>query len=43
MAPRIEFYAFRYRDPRMDKWVQARNVATREEIAQRYAFWEAGG
>ena len=40
MAPRIELYAFWYRDPRTGKWTRARYVATREEIAQRYAEWQ---
>jgi hypothetical protein len=40
MAPRIELFAFRYRDPVSRKWVRARYVATREEIGQRYAEWE---
>jgi len=35
--PRLELYAFRYRDPRSGKWVGARYVATSEEIAERYA------
>ena len=40
MAPRIELFAFRYRDPISGKWTRARYVATREEIEQRYAEWE---
>ena len=41
--PRIELFAFRYRDPRTRKWIRARYVATREEIAARYAEWEIIG
>ena len=41
--PRLELFAFRYRDPRTRKWIRARYVATREEIAQRHAAWEIVG
>jgi hypothetical protein len=37
MAPRIELFAFRYRDPRTGKWIRARYVAERQEIGERYA------
>lgn len=37
MAPRIELYAFRYRNPRTGNWVRARYVAPLEEIAKRHA------
>ena len=40
MTPRIEVFAFRYRDPISGKWNRARYVATREEIEQRYSEWE---
>ena len=43
MAPRIELFAFRYRDPIGRKWIRARYVATREEIAQRYEHFEILG
>ena len=43
MAPRLELFAFRYRDPRTGKWVRARYRAEREEIAARYAEWEIIG
>jgi hypothetical protein len=43
MAPRIELYAFRYRDPRTSKWLRARYVATRQEIAARYVEHEIIG
>jgi hypothetical protein len=43
MAPRIELFAFRYRDPRTGKWIRARYVATRDEIAQRHSEWEITG
>ena len=43
MAPRIELFPFRYRDPRTGKWIRARYVATREDIAARYAEWEITG
>ena len=34
---RITLYAFRYRDRLTGKWVKARYVAERHEIAARYA------
>ena len=37
--PRTELF-FRYRNPRTGKWMRARYVATREEIAARYTEWE---
>ena len=40
MAPRLELFAFRYRDPRTGKWIRARYRATLEEIAQRYPQFE---
>jgi len=40
MAPRLELFAFRYRDPRTGKWTRARYRADRDEIAARYAEWE---
>jgi hypothetical protein len=36
-------YAFRYRDARTKKWVLARYMATRIEIAARYSEWEIVG
>jgi len=39
MAPRVELFTFRYRDPRTGKWNRARYVATREENAA--ARWRA--
>jgi hypothetical protein len=33
MAPRLELFAFRYRQHLTGKWIRARYVATREEIA----------
>jgi hypothetical protein len=41
--PRIELFAFRFRDPLTGKWVRARYVAERHEIAARYAVWEITG
>ncbi len=41
--PRIELFAFRYRDRRTGKWIRARYVATREEIAERYIEFEIIG
>ena len=35
--PCIELFPFRYRDPKTGKWIRARHVATRAEIARRYA------
>lgn len=43
MAPRIELFAFRYRDPRTGKWTHARYVAELHEIKQRYGEWEILG
>ena len=40
MAPRVELFHFRFRDPRTGKWTRARYAATREEIAERYAEYE---
>lgn len=40
---RIELFPFRYRDPGSGKWVRARYVAERQEIAARYAEWEITG
>lgn len=40
MAPRLELFPFRYRDPRTGKWVRARYLAERHEIAARYAEFE---
>jgi hypothetical protein len=41
--PQLALYPFRYRDPLTSKWVRARYVATREEIAARYVQWEIVG
>ena len=41
--PRLELYPFRYRDPVTAKWIRARYVAERHEIAARYAEWEIIG
>jgi len=35
--PRLELFPFRYRDRLTGKWVKARYVAERHEIAARYA------
>ena len=43
MAPRLELFAFRYRDPRTGKWVRARYRAEQQEIAARYSEWEITG
>jgi hypothetical protein len=43
MAPRLELFPFRYRDPRTGKRVRARYVAELHEIAARYAEWEIIG
>jgi len=37
---RLELFPFRYRNPVTGKWVRARYVATREEIAKGNAEWE---
>jgi hypothetical protein len=37
MAPRLEFFPFRYRNPLTGKWVRARYVAERDVIAERFA------
>ena len=41
--PRLELFAFRYRNAVTGKWVRARYVATREEIAKGNAEWEIAG
>src|SRR6185369_15895542 len=43
MAPRLELFPFRYRDPRTGKWIRARYVAELHEIKQRYIEWEIIG
>ena len=43
MAPRLELYSFRYRDPRTGKWTMARYRAERQAIAARSAEWEIIG
>ena len=43
MAPRLELFAFRYRDPRTGKWVRARYRAELQEITARYAKFEITG
>ncbi len=43
MAPRLELFPFRFGDPVTGKWVRARYVATRQEIAARYVEWEIIG
>ena len=43
MAPRLELFPFRYRDPRTGKWIRARYVAELHEIKARYAEWEIIG
>ena len=40
---RMELYPFRFRDPLTGKWVRARYVAERHEIAARCAEWEITG
>jgi len=41
--PRLELFRFRYRDRVTGKWVKARYVAERHEIAARYTEWEVIG
>ena len=43
MAPRLELYPFRFRDPCTGKWIRARYVAELHEISARYAEWEIIG
>jgi hypothetical protein len=43
MAPRIELFPLRYRDPLTGKRLRARYVAEGHEIAVRYAEWEIIG
>jgi hypothetical protein len=43
MAPRLELFTFRYRDPRTGKWIRARYLAELHEIKQRYAEFEIIG
>ena len=41
--PRLALFPFRYRDRVTGKWVKARHVAERHDIAARYAEWEIIG
>ena len=41
--PRLELFPFRYRDCVTGKWVKARYVAERHEIAARFSEWEIIG
>ena len=41
--PRLELFPFRYRDRLTGKWIRARYVAERHEIAARYAEAEIIG
>src|SRR6185369_7101982 len=43
LMPRLELFPFRYRDRVTGKWVRARYVAERHEIAARYSEWELIG
>ena len=43
MAPRLELFPFQYRDRLTGKWVRARYLAERHEIAARYTEWEIIG
>ena len=43
MAPRLELFPFRYRDPRTGKWVRARYAAELHEIRSRHAEFEIIG
>jgi len=43
MAPRLELFPFRYRDPRTGKWTRARYVAELHEIKARFAEFEIIG
>ena len=43
MAPRLELYPFKYRDPRTGKWVRARYVAELHELEARFAEFEIIG
>jgi hypothetical protein len=37
--PRLRLFPFRYRNRLTGKWVKARYVAERHEIAMRYSEW----
>ena len=43
VMPRLELFPFRYRDRVTGRWVKARYVAERLEIAARYTEWEIIG
>ena len=42
-AEPLTLYPFRFRDALTGKWVRARYVAERSEIAKRYTEWEIIG
>ncbi len=41
--PLLELFPFRYRNPVIGKWVSARYLATKEEVAEGNAEWEIIG
>ena len=41
--PRLELFPFRYRHELTGKWVRARYVASKDEVAARHAEWEIAG
>jgi len=43
MTSPLVVYPFRYKDARTGRWVRARYMAERSEIAARYAEWEITG
>jgi hypothetical protein len=43
MTSPIVVYPFRYKDAGTGRWVNARYMAERSEIAARYAEWEITG
>ena len=43
LGPALFLYPFRFYDPVRGRWIRARYVAERREIAERYAQWEIIG
>jgi hypothetical protein len=42
-CPHAELFPFRFLDPVSGRWIRARYLATRDEIAARYPEWQITG